>query len=429
MTSRLATTDRATPRRGFSGPHRPLGLRAANRLGGAVRRLRPETLTLEAGALVEAVVGGRADAGRLDLGSGSGYRDGLGALVESLEGEAALTPAGRYFARGQVLTSLSNRLALAALLERHPELPGRPLAPAIVVVGLPRSGTTLLQHLLARDPDHRVLAHWEAARPAAPRGAEQDQDARRATARTLRLLDYLAPDARALHPVDTDEPTECVTLLSTSFASLELATNNHVPAYLDWCLRSDLRFAYEEYALQLRALELSEHRARWLLKSPAHLFWMEALGQVLGRPCVIQIHRDPAEVLGSFCSLAAVLAGIGSDDVDLPALGNRWAPAWAEGLARARAARSGWPAGRWVDLAYPDLVRDPLAAVEGIYGAFGIELTGPARQAMSAYLATHRQHARGVHRYELADFALDEDRIRELFGDGTAGAAVHTSGG
>jgi hypothetical protein len=230
-----------------------------------------------------------------------------------------------------------------------------------------------------------------------------------ATDRSLRLLDYLAPDARVLHPVDTREPTECVTLFSNSFASLELATMHQVPGYLSWCLDHDLQGAYDEYALQLRVLQSREPRPRWLLKCPAHLFWLDQLHRVLPDSWLIQIHRDPLEVLGSFCSLSAVLSGIGSDHVDPVAIGARWAPAWADGLERAEAARGRWPEARCADVDYPQLLADPMGVVASIYDRFGLELTDQARSQMEAFISSHLQHAGGVHRYSLDQFGLDRD--------------------
>jgi hypothetical protein len=402
--------------RRFERPHRPAGLRAANHAGWVLERLRPGSLSLDPGELVATACtrarrpdGAEVGLPDLDLTADgvTAYRPALDALAASLEDDARLTPAGRYFAREQILTSLGNRLAVRAAMAEAPDLTGEPLAPALVIVGLPRSGTTFLQHLLARDPAHRVLHHWEASRPAAPRSPAADRAAQRATDRSLRLLDYLAPDARALHPVDTREPTECVTLFSNSFASLELATMHQLPSYLDWCLDHDLRPAYEEYALQLQVLQWHERRPRWLLKCPAHLFWSDQLLEVLPDAHVVQIHRDPLEVLGSFCSLSAVLCAIGSDEVDLDAIGARWAPAWAEGLDRMAVARGPWPEGRVADVDYARLLADPLAVVEQLYGAFGFDLTDLARARMSLFLSSHVQHAAGVHRYSLDQFGLD----------------------
>lgn len=408
----------------FGRPHRPLLVRVANHVGRAVEPLVPRAAQLDSDNLIE-TARRRRGLERYDLPGVPGSRHllALEALVSALSDEAVLTPAGRYFSRGQLISSLVNRLELAAALEQDPTLRGLPLSPALVIVGLPRSGTTLLQHLLARDPEHRFVRHWEAARPCTPRGAEGERSARRAMDRSLKLLDYLAPDARSLHPVGTSEPTECVTLFSNSFASLELATMHQIPSYLDWCLTNDLAFAYDEYAQQLRVLQRNETRSRWLLKSPAHLFWLDQLGRVLPGARVIRVHRDPLEVLGSFCSLAAVLSGISSDRIECAAIGARWAPAWATALSRAAEARREWPDDRWVDIAYTDLVADPLAEVRRIYAHFGLELRDATEASMASYLAAQPRSSTGAHRYTLAQFGLDPDREAERFAAHRAASA------
>jgi hypothetical protein len=402
--------------RQFERPHRPAGLRLANLAGQAYLTVRHSGLSLEPDELLRgALRRSEVEGSDFTVAPGTAYLEALGTLARSLRDEAALTPAGRYFAREQLFHSLENRLELHAALATDPDLCERPLWPALVIVGLPRSGTTLLQHLLARDPAHRVLRHWEAASPGRARSPEQDEAAKTGMDRSLRFLDYLAPDARILHPVDTLEPTECVTLFSNSLASLELATMHQVPEYLSWCLRSDFGDPYDEYALQLRVLQSYEHRSRWLLKSPAHLFWLDRLVQVLPGSWIVQLHRDPLEVLGSFCSLSAVLCGIGSDHVDLNAIGARWAPAWAEALRRADRDLALWPENRVVHVDYADLLRDPMAVIRRIYDGFGLDMSPDVTAAMAGYLATHRQHAGGVHRYSLAQFGLDPDEEAARF--------------
>jgi len=394
----------AGPVRHFDRPHRPLPLRAANGVGPLVQRLRPSLLSLDPAELEETA---RQGTGLDDLG-GVAHRPGLQALAASLQSEARLTPAGRYFARGQMLNSLVNRLRLEQTWAQTPAILHGALPAPIVIIGLPRTGTTLLQHLLAQDPAHRVLRNWEATSPAPPPRPGDDDDPRiAASERGMKLLDYLAPDARALHPVAPTLPTECVTLFSNSCASLELATINFIPSYLRFCLETDMAPHYDYFRRQLLTLQWHDPRERWLLKSPAHLFWVGELLDALPGARVVQTHRDPLDVLASFCSLSAVLCGIGSDHVDQQALGELWAPVWAEGLERTRAVRAARPDDRFVDVDYPDLIGDPLGTVRRIYAGFDLELTSVAEAGMQRYLDEHPQHGAGVHRYTLEQFGLD----------------------
>ena len=172
---------------------------------------------------------------------------------------------------------------------------------------------------------------------------------------------------------------------------------------------------YRYFRRQLQLLQWHDRGERWLLKSPAHLFWVDELLAALPGARLIQTHRDPLQVLASFCSLSAVLCGIGSDHVDQHALGAQWAPTWAEGLertARSRRAHPGTPA---VDVQYPDLVADPLGTVRRIYDGFGLPLSDAAERGMTRYLAEHPQHAGGVHRYSLEQFGLDPAHEADRF--------------
>lgn len=343
------------------------------------------------------------------------YLTGLRALLSALDTEADLTPAGRLFARGAVVGALTNRLLVQRALAAEPGIASRPVDPALVIVGLPRSGTTLLQHLLALDPANRSLRQWEAARPAPPPqpGADSFDPRVAAAERAVRTLDRLAPAARVLHPTGTWLPCECVTLFANSFTSLEFSTIYQVPSYTTWCLGTDMRPHYAYYATQLQVLGWRDHRQRWVLKSPAHLFWLEQLAAALPRVGLVQVHRDPTEVIGSFASLAAVLAATNARRVDRVAIGRFWLRTWAEGVRRAQAARRtiGNPIH---DVRYKDLVADPIGCVADLYAAFDLPFTRFFETAMRDHLARPRR-GDGRHAYALETFGLRAADVHEQF--------------
>ena len=345
------------------------------------------------------------------------YEAGLTAFSRALVTEADLTPAGRRFAGGAIEAALTNRLWIQREFTAEPRMPTRPVGPALVVLGLPRSGTTLLQNLLALDPANRSLRQWEASRPApAPTvGAEEHDPRVRSAERATWLLDRIAPSARALHPTGPRMPTECVTLFANSFASLEVTAIYQVPSYARWLLATDMRPHYSYYAQQLSLLSWHDHRERWSLKSPAHLFWVDELVEALPEARLVMLHRDPAEVIASFCSLAATLTGTSARTVDRAALGAFWVDTWAEGLARAERARDRVQPNRWHDLRYADLVADPTAAVRRIYAAFDLPFPDEFAAAIGQHVLLSPQHGRGVHRYALDDFGLAAEPVRETF--------------
>jgi acyl dehydratase len=419
-TEPAATRTAAPPR--TDRPYTWLPVRAYNAMAARVPRLARSIGSVEE-LHAAAVAAAQPPARRATPGAGSpdpddfgdaAYLPGLWAFLAALHSEARLSPAGRVFARGAIVAALVNRLLIQRTLAAEPEITRRAVGPAIVVLGLPRSGTTLLQHLLSLDPANRSLRQWEAARPAPPpaAGAEASDPRVRAAERATRLLDRIAPAARTLHPTGPRLPCECVTLFANSFASLEFSTIYQVPGYTSWCLATDMQPHYAYYATQLQLLGWHDSRERWALKSPAHLFWVDELVRVLPQATIVQVHRDPTQVLGSFCSLAAVLAASNASHVDREAIGRFWLRTWVDGVQRAR--RAGSDASVH-DVRYLDLTADPVGCVAGLYEAAGLAFTGGYETALRGYAARTRRAGVPRHRYTLESFGLQPAEVLAAF--------------
>jgi hypothetical protein len=394
-------------------PHRPAALRVANRAGRLMRtsarhRFEPEELCEIAVQRTELD----------DFGPGDAWREGLQVLAAALERDARLTPVGRFFARGQLLAALGNRLRIEAEIATEPALLDRPIVAPILILGLPRTGSTLLQTLIALDRENRSLWHWEAAAPAPAPRSDFDPDDPRVTSarRAVKLIDYLAPDARRLHPVDAACPTECVTLFTNSFASLELACINWVPSYLDWCLSTDMAPHYAYYRRQLQLLQRHNSRDRWALKSPSHLFWVDQVVDMFPNVRLVQIHRDPADVLASYFDLVTVLSGIGSDHVDPRRVGPLWTTVWADALARADAMRRRTDLDV-ADVHYRDLVRDPVRAVHGIYERFDLPFSPDFDRRLREYVARDRYSSGRRPGSSLDAYGVSAADVRKAYAD------------
>jgi hypothetical protein len=407
-----ASATGSTKRRGIA-TRRRAAVVAANRAARVLERLGVPIVSFDEERVRAAAV---REAGSDDFGTDE-YREPLGVLFDSLAGEARLNLLGRFTARSQLVTLLANRARMQQWWARHPEIRRRPVLAPWFVVGLPRSGTTLMQQLLALDGANRTLRFWEATRPAPPPDpVTEGTDGRIAAARRAqRLLDYVAPDANAIHPVGAEAPTECVSLLAHSFASLEFGVINHVPGHVRWCLQADLHPHYEYFHRQLQLLQWRYPPLRWVLKSPAHLVALEPLLEVFPDASVIWLHRDPVAAVTSHCSLVAVLQAIGTDHVDLHAIGQEWPRTWAEVLDRALAARDRLGHGRIVDVDYGAFAADPVAAVRHVYDRLGAALGDEAEGRMHEFVARHPRGARGEHVYAPSDFDRSTEELRDLF--------------
>jgi hypothetical protein len=385
----------------------PLPVRAFNAAGAAARAAGIPLVRLDADALCARA---RRATGLDDFGD-PWFREPLGVLLDALERDAALHLLGRVIARGDLTRLLANRLRMTDVIARHPEITAAPIRRPLFVVGLPRTGTSILHELLAQDPANRVPMTWEVMHPFPPpeRATYRSDPRIAALDRHLAGVDRLLPDFKKMHPMGAELPQECVALTAHDFASMLFSTTHRVPRYQAWLDRADLRPVYASHRRQLQYLQWRCPAEHWVLKSPGHLWALEALLAEYPDACVVQTHRDPLKVIASLASLVATLRSMASDAIDRAAIGAEWTRFLADGLARAVAARDRWPASAPppFDMQFADFLRDEIAMVRRIYAHFGRALSPEAEARMRQFLGNNPKDKHGAHRYTLSDASLD----------------------
>jgi hypothetical protein len=355
----------------------------------------------------------RAQAGLEDFGD-ERFREGLRVLLETYETTANLSPAGRKRTRRRLVQLLATRLRVEAAWKRHPEVRALEIRSPVYLTGLPRTGTSALFNLLAADAHHRPLLLWEGLFPdpleGLPAGAP---DPRREALRKLNERDRQKnPDFDKVHYVTVDMPEECVLLQAHTFCDAQMGIEPLMEPYASWFQRQDLRPAYRYYADLLRLLQWQRPGERWLLKSPAHLWALDVLAEMFPDVCLIWTHRDPLEMMGSYCSMMAMLMAIRAS-FEPKQLGPTVLEYLARSLERGLAARDRLDARRVLDVDYRAFVADSLATVRGIYRHFDLAL-GPAEEAsLAAWAGAHPQGKHGAHRYSLEEYGLSAEAVRD----------------
>jgi hypothetical protein len=357
----------------------------------------------------------RAATGLGDFGRDD-YRTALHALCRSCDEDAELTPYGRLAIKVSIQASLIGRLRSEAGWKRHPEVLARELESPWVIVGLPRTGTTAFQRLLWQDPQVQGLELWlaQAPQPRPPREtwaqlpdfirSDGEQRARHAA----------SPELRAMHEIDAALPDECWNLFQQCFACTSYECLMPVSGYSKWWAACDMRPAYRRHRAQLQLIGANEPEKRWLLKDATHLFGPEALFDAFPDARVIWLHRDPAALLPSVCSLNRGYSQGWSRAFDPIRHGREQTELWLRGLARMQAARRGREA-QFADVHFAELQADPIPVVRRLYEHFGVELTPEAESRMRAWRAAHPPGEHGAHRYSAAEFGLDPIALRERF--------------
>jgi len=356
----------------------------------------------------------------LDDFGGDGFRPGLRALVETYEGNA-FDARGRKRNRRRLLGLLTTRLRLEDWWKRHPEILERPIASPWVLTGLPRSGTSALFNLLAEDPAARSLRLWESQFPFPPDGFSPERRGEPDPRRDAVEAYYAAgraknPDFTQIHFASADTPEECVVIQVYAFAGVQHGIEVMMEPYGGW-FRAQPQHGV--YAIQRRILQLLDWQRpgeRWLLKSPAHMWGLDALFDSFPDAGVVWCHRSPMEAIASMCSMIETLMKTRTD-LEPAKLGPVVMDFYATSLERGLETRDELEPERFVDVVHDDFVRDAPAQIDRVYAQLGRPLAPATRRAMAERLLRHPRHAHGSHDYALGKYGLSRGDVRERFAD------------
>jgi len=347
---------------------------------------------------------------------GNSFRDGLDVLIESLDAEADLTELGQEILGLRLRMLLVNRLRVEDVYRRHADITDQVVEGPLVIIGLPRTGTTALSQLLSTDPQIRSLRLWESSDPVPPpESATEDTDPRiEEAARGLEAMYDAFPRMRSMYFQTATGATECQDLLGMELRTAHFDGMAHVPRYTEWVMTCDMAPAYHYHRRVLQLLQWRCPPRLWHLKTPVHMLALDRLLETYPEARFLWTHRDPAEVLGSVCSLIAYTRSWVSDRVD-PDLGEAQMEIWAEALRRAMAFRRDVGEGRFADIHFGDLNDDPVGTVRRAYEQLGLALGTEGSRLMAAWADMNPRGAHGAHEYALEDFGIDRDAVRQRF--------------
>jgi hypothetical protein len=398
-------------------------LRVVNAAGAGLRFLGLDLPSLDPDALVSAA----CQRTKLEDFGEPGWREGLEVLCLALELEGNLSTFGRIAMRGLITSSLATRLRLLDWVKRHPEVREQKIERPWIVVGLPRTGTTLLSLLLALDPEVRPLLHWESANLIPPPDlASHAEDPRiAAAAKQVAQLEGLNPAIRAMHPMGATLATECVGFLFFDLRSLLIETQAHIPSYGRWLEKADMHSAYALHRLALQVLQSRIPTIAWSLKTPQHLWHLDTLLEFYPDARVVWTHRDPTKVVTSVASLNTSLQRMNVRSNDPVAIGRDWNDKLHLAVTRGIEFDVRQNGRTWCHhLRYADLMADPIAAVRALYAHFGAQVSPLHARRMDVWMSERHQEVHGRHVYDPADFGLTNEGIAERYAEYRARFAV-----
>lgn len=349
-----------------------------------------------------------------DWGDDFDFIVSLDILLADMRNTAELNDVGVASQVQDTLRLLVNRLGFARDLREHPEILDEELVPPIVILGLPRTGTSKLQRTIAADPGMQRLEVWRLLNPAPMPG---DPQTRIAIGEQFEAMLRQVPEFMARHPMEAREPDEDLWLMELTFDAPVASHRLHLPNHRKW-IADRQASAYAYMRTMLRYLQWQDGGARgrpWVLKSPMHIGQVAALHGLFPDATFVQCHRDVYTVLGSYCSLIEVARGMNTDVVDLESLGPDFARFWGRYTARNLEARASIPGLDIYDVDYDQIRDDINGVVTEIYRRAGRPVTDQSRAASDSYNARRPAAHFGAHDYEPSRWGVTQDLVGECF--------------
>jgi hypothetical protein len=362
--------------------------------------------------------GARAATGLADFGS-TYYREGLERIVEALNTEADLNETGKVIQHATISNALIQRLKIEETYKQHPEIDDVVVEGPVFIIGLPRTGTTALSQLVGADPQFRSLRLWESQSPTPPpEAATQHDDPRIAQAQAgLDMLHNMFPLMKTLYNSEATAATECQDLMGMSFRTVHFSGVVRVPSYLGWVMGCAMDETYTYHRRVLKLLQWHCPPNLWHLKTPVHMFALDALVTAYPQAKFMWSHRDPAKVMGSVCSLIQYVRSWSSDRNDPVELGDEQLRCWAEGVRRAMDFRKRFGDERFADVSFTDLQTDPVNTLRKSYDRLGLSFTEDTYRSVQQWASDHQPGSRGAHEYALSDYGLTPESVRDQFAD------------
>jgi len=342
--------------------------------------------------------------------SDTDYHEPLDVLIRSINKEANLTFLGNLAVKYQIKEHLWNRSLIS---QAYKEVNSENVSQPIIVIGLPRSGTTFLFNLLSKDLDNRSPLFWEMMKPlplVAPGSFSEKSRIFRSNS-ILFIKEKFIPQLDNIHAIRSESPEECLLIKVYALQSIFYFYMANTPSYLEYLINADTGISYDWHYKFLKVLEKISKPKRWLLKDPSHLGNLKEILDRYPDARFIHITRDPSETLPSICSLTSQVRRGFSNHLDSDDLGRRTLDFWAKSNDKNESQRSSIPAKNYIQVEYDDLLEDPINLMRDIYSKFSLPLNDLTLNQMINFVEIGKQEAKMKHNYSLEDYGLDKKEV------------------
>lgn len=370
---------------------------------------------------IPAVANAAEEATGLSCWGPDDWKERLGVWFDEMNADDNRTALGRMILFGDCVRYATTRLRINDLLERHPEIHDVKIERPIIVVGLPRSGTTHLVNLIAADQRLRSMPLWEGQEPVpdpAERPGEDGIDPRWHRCNAIwERMKATSPLISAMHPMEPDHIHEELEFMLPDFTSYNLEWIARAPKWRDYYLAHDQTPHYQGALLTgLKILQWKNPRERWILKCPQHLEQIGPLMATFPDATIVVTHRDPISVIQSAATMNAYASRQNYHHTDPQWYLEYWHDRIQRLLQASVRDRDQLPSDRTHDVLFHEFMADDVGTVEKIYEVAGLEMTADAKAQIQAYMDAHPRGKDGQVVYDVRqDFGADPTELRKAF--------------
>lgn len=376
--------------------------------------------TLEVDLRVDAVLeAARAETGLDDFGPAD-FGERLAVQLQSAAEDPWANNLGRLSVFREKVLNATSRLRVFDFLRKHPEVHDVEVPKPIIIVGLPRTGTTHLVNLIAADGRFRSMPYWESRQPVPTAGepvTRDENDPRfQRCAEAWKLQDAMMPLLKNMHAMTPEHIHEEIELQDLDFSSYTLEWIANVPRWRDYYLEHDQTPHYAFLKTMLKVLRYQAGPDRWILKSPQHLEQLGPLHHTFPDATIAITHRDPVSVITSAITMIAYGSRVGRPGTPLPELAAYWIDRVEKLLRSCMRDVESIPEGQRIDVVFREFMADDIAMVGRVYDVAGLTMTDVASRQLHEYMAANPRGKHGQIVYDLkGDFGVDPGELRERF--------------
>ena len=289
-------------------------------------------------------------------------------------------------------------------------------ADPIFLTGLPRSGTTFLFNLLSLDPSHRSPLYWEIMNPLPLAKTSQQKKWRQNKINfQLKFARTIIPKLRAMHHIRGETPEECMLIATMNIRSIVYLCMADVPEYAEYLKSCSFESVFLWHKRFLQVLEITKRPKRWLLKDPSHIGHIPEILSAYPNAKFINIHRDPVESIGSFCSLTKNVRLGFSKSVDKNSIGEMVLDFWKHKTYKGMSDKENLHSNQIANISYPQFINDPISSIKEAYIKLGLDMDMKTENNMERYLVNQKNLKKQKHAYALEEFGLTSEIVQDRF--------------